>query len=303
LSEKISLETLNHMFQQVRQIAQTMESLKSQFAENTGCEDWQNPFRSHGLERLVLEVKKELSSFLIHRYQDHFCPNIRVSEKVNYDDWFPEDEFDAVKFIDRINDEILPNDPERMAYDTMLKEARKILPYGTGNQPQIKSGKILVGEFYPDHTKAYTGSNGYRIPPETRVSYDAASTIAAFEKFAALIICNQNIFRRVAPTQIKAPMPIGGSLWNRHDPSSPRADRKLPLTVDAWIGPISSAKLYKNGRVDFYFRKAEECRLVADALASDKPTITFPRHEINMNQLFQPVGMVPRRVVNKKLAN
>jgi len=301
-TEKLSLEKLNYMYQQVRQMASTINSLKTQFADHVECESWENPFDVNGdIDRIVGDVKTNLSRFLIQRYQECFCRNVPVHKKIGkYEEWFPEQEFDAVKFIDRINEKILPNNPERVAYDTIRKGALEILPYNWGNLKKryvidVKKN-VLRGECYPDVTKAFTGYNGQHVPKTVRLSHDSASRVMQFEKFVCLILDNQDMFHRVPPTQLRGRTPIGNSIWNlQYD------QKNLPQTIEVWSGPIEKAVFFKNGRVDFHFNRENECQLIAEALASDEPVITFPEHEIDMNQLFEPImGDVPRRVVKKR---
>lgn len=282
----ISLDKINHMFGQVRQMGVTLKALEDQFQEDTGCEDYLNPFHlSSEFKRILADIKKTMAHFLIYRYQDTFCPNIPVSDKIRgYEGWFPEGEFDAVEFINRINEEILPKDPERIAYETLLKRAREVLPHD--DVPHAHKN-VLQGHCYVERERTYRGCGG-----KIKIDFGTFEKVAAFEKFTQLILDNQTIFTRVAPTQIKARTPIANQIWN---------DKTLPQTVSTWGGEyIKKAVFFKNGRIDFHFTSAGDCQKVARALAGDEPDVHFPKHEINMNQLFQPPGEEPRRVVRMR---
>lgn len=292
----ISLEKLNYMYQQmcrqVRQLGDTTKSLKDQFQEDTHCDEYENPFDTQW-ELDIENIKGKLARFLIYRYQATFCPNIPVSGKISgYEDWFPENEFDAVEFVNRINAEILPNDPERIAYETLLRAARGILL----NHDKVEllkhvHRKVLRAHAYVQTWSASRGYDGRRFPRRVEIAGGTVSEVAAFETFAQLILDNQSIFTRVAPTQIKARTPVCNAIWN---------DKTLPQTVYCGGPHIKEAAFFKNGRIDFHFKSADECRKVALALAGDEPDVHFPKHEINMNQLFQPPDEGPRRVVRMK---
>lgn len=285
----ISLEKLNQMYNQVAGMKDTLKHLEEQFREDTGCEEYQNPFdRLDNFEAIIRELKQRLEFFLMRRYNETFCPNISVSGHCqDHDGWFEEFEFDAVEFVNRINERILAN-PEKLAYEQMLDEARGVLEChryvekATMKEAVLKSvkGKVFRGHCYPMKTRGY--------PAE--IDYGTDRKVAAFEKFVRLILDNQSLYSRVAPTQLQVHTPIGNSLW---------IDKELPQTVLYGGKYIEKAVFFKNGRIDFHFDTAANCKKVALALAGDPPDVPFPEEEIDANKLFQFHPEMPKRVVNR----
>ena len=107
----ISLEKLNRMYNQARDMGMKLQDMEDQFKEDTQCEDYSNPFHLQSqFNHMLTNIKSSLSSFLIRRYQDAFCPNIPVYNYVlGHNNWFEGDDFDAVKFVEKINEVILGN--------------------------------------------------------------------------------------------------------------------------------------------------------------------------------------------------
>jgi len=286
----ISLEKLNQMYGQVLQMRESAKLLSMQFQEDTECEDYENPFDLHGqFEAIVGHMKTRMEHFLIWRYQETFCRNVPVSERVRgYEEWFTTETFDAVEFINRINAEILPNDPELIAYKALRDAAKEILP--DPNKPYARKN-ILMGHCSTLKLKPFRKINGETMPGKVDLGFGTSHHVAAFERFAQLILNNQSVFTRVAPSQLRARTPIRNGIWS---------NQALPQEVYAGIGHIERAVFFKNGRIDFHFQSADDCRKVVHALASDEPVITWPKHEIDMNQLFQPPKEGPRRVVKRR---
>lgn len=310
----ISLDKLNTWYKQVADFLPVINSLHEKFLEETG-ENYRSPFRYvSDFDSIVRMTKTDLALYIVRAYQNKFCPNLDVEKEIGgisiVEEWFPSSlEFNAVQLVSKIN-EIVLKDPEKVAYDSMLKSARGILPYGIRDpsspgsakdiKQKLKRKNVFQGQVYARQDKVHAHDRllgrlgGRNFKPKIRIEFSSQSDLVAFEKFAELIIRNDGLYQRVAPSQLDAHPKISEQVF---------LDATVPQTIYGHPYIIEKAIFFKNGRVDFIFNSEKDCDRVVNALAGDPPDVYFPQPEIDVSLLFQrdPAGR-GKRVV-KRLAD
>lgn len=284
----ISLNKLNEIYKHACREHAILAGLGPQFDQICTYEEWENPFKqSYKYAYYIGEIKDKLEAFLIRRFQEAFCAHVDLYSLIgHYREWFTEESFDCVKFVEKLKS-FVSVDPERIVYEALRYNARRFFSFpmtylNEENYTHYILKKIAV--------QATFDTNAYSLQALN------VSALFHFETFAMLILENQNIFQKVAPSEIVRKSGLVSTITNVITSNQcHNGFFKCNKNINKYI---DKARIYQNGRIDIYFHREDHVHLVMKALAGAEPNVYFPEREIDFDQMFV-VEDERRRVVKR----
>ena len=237
----MNLEKLEEYWKQLEEILDKIQELHEKFMKEFSVDKIESIF--YPITREKIHYKKILdilARLVIRATTSSLNININVSEIKEKLKEFK----DIQKVVEYINDKYIKHADE-IAFNQILERARKLLPLNPSIEQILKGNKLILRHYCNLRDPApYLG--------------DFLNSATALEELAIIVL------KQERPSTVHPCYDIFNTYWNL-DPQTITEKKQLPPG-----NPIRAVKLYKNGRVDFWFETPEDARKVAEVLINGK---------------------------------
>lgn len=246
------LELLNRLWERIKATSDIIrlahETMKAEFdLEN----NYESPFdEAFNQETLIEKMEEKLINFVIRLMTKGLNVPVRT-----YDVYTRfKGNFDAVEVARYVEENYL-NRADELAFEKILEQARRLLPYSLIHE---EPGKIIEGileknrlvlNFYMDWSVSGTP---YKL-------HDFTDATAALLKLAKIVLMD------ATPSKVRA-----DEVYSKYWYSNSEGE---VLEKKEFFGPITAVKVYKNGKVRFWFESEEAARKVAEVLVHGRKAI------------------------------
>ncbi|RLI80530.1 hypothetical protein DRP04_08080 [Archaeoglobales archaeon] len=256
------LKKSNEYWKTVINMKKTLNELKEEWRrEFPEVDEWELPFREFRLEDWISTTRTLLCDFVISEvmraselrniHADHNELVSILNEKIG------KENFDAFELYNIIREHYF-RDPDREAWEQLLHEARRLVPYGvldkeTGEWRKVRpediaNGDVLVLQHF---------INDY--------CYSKSEFTVCFEALEKVIRVLTGIDK---PSRVMAPF-ADTEFWDMANWS----DEAIFTKHNSVVEPIRWVRIYKNGKVKVKLTSAELAMKVARALLGELGTL------------------------------
>jgi len=239
------MESIDKKYRKVKSFLDVLHEVNREFIEEEGIEeDYYSPFhKEYDLEAMIKEMRDKLIEFTVNKEGRANCPNItinagKITERVSKK--YGQLGFSSIFIKNYIKIHYL-NKSDKMSYEEILQEARKMLPVIWIKYGRKKTELDDIWEKDKLILRVYFG--GY--------SYKNQTMLGAIEKLTKIVI------EGGSPTIAKAGE-LSGIFSSRGE--------EVYRTHQIYGKNIIKARPYKNGKFLLWFKDEKTARKVAKAL-------------------------------------
>jgi len=239
------MERIDKKYRKVKGFLKVLHEVNREFIEEEGIEeDYYSPFhKEYDLEAMIKEMRDKLIEFTVNKEGRANCPNItinagKITERVSKK--YGQLGFSSIFIKNYIKIHYL-NKSDKMSYEEVLREARKMLPVIWVKYSRKKTELDDIWEKDKLKLRVYFG--GY--------SYKNQETLGAIEKLTKIVIEEES------PTTAEAGE-LSGIFSSRGE--------EVYTTHQIYGRNIVKARPYKNGKFLLWFKNEKIARKVAEAL-------------------------------------